>query len=191
MADINYLTVVDWDSSLRDVGFADADDPTLAGLAISAIKMTTGTPASHPGHWLPSAEVFNEVDKTLSIMTGTTASPAWTTFTALVPASNTITTAMIQNAAITLAKLAAGITPSHVAKFGGKITWSGSGATLATTVAGVLSTDIVEATIQGAPTQAAYLKSAAPTTDTVTLVLSAANTSNDAVIAYTVFRAAA
>ncbi len=107
---------------------------------------------------------------------------------ATIVANGTLT---IANSAVTLAKLASGITPSHVVKYGGKITWSGSGASLATTVTGVASTDIVVATIQTAPTQAAYLVSAAPTTDTVTVTLSAANTSNDAVIAYTVFRAAA
>lgn len=91
---------------------------------------------------------------------------------------------------VLLANLGSGITPSHVVKYAGKITWSGSGATLATTVNGVAATDIVMATIQGAPSQAAYLVSAAPTTNTITLVLSAANTSNDAVIAYQVLRAA-
>lgn len=102
-----------------------------------------------------------------------------------------VTAAEIGAGAVTLAKLDAGITPSHVVKYAGKITWSGSGASLATTVAGVASTDIVMATIQTVPTQAAYLVSAAPTTNTITLVLSAANTANDAVIAYTVFRAVA
>lgn len=92
---------------------------------------------------------------------------------------------------VTLANLATGISPSHIVKYAGKITWSGSGATLATTVTGVASTDIVVASIQTKPTQAAYIAAVAPTTDTVTLTLSAANTSNDAVIAYTVFRAAA
>jgi len=100
-----------------------------------------------------------------------------------------ITTASIQANAVTLAKLATGITPSHVVKFAGKITWSGSGASLATTVAGVAATDIVLTTIQTVPTQAAYILSAAPTTNTITIVLSAANTSNDAVIAYQVLRA--
>lgn len=92
---------------------------------------------------------------------------------------------------IELAMLTSGITPSHIVKYAGKITWSGSGASLATTVTGVAATDIVIASIQTVPTQAAYLVSAAPTTNTVTIVLSAANTSNDAVISYTVFRAAA
>jgi hypothetical protein len=79
---------------------------------------------------------------------------------------------------------------SHYVKYAGKITWSGSGVSLATTVTGVAATDIVVASIQTAPTQAAYLVSAAPTTNTVTLVLSAANTSNNAVISYQVLRAA-
>ena len=105
--------------------------------------------------------------------------------------AGSILTANIADANVTLAKLASGITPSHIVKYAGKITWSGSGASLATTVTGVASTDIVVATIQTAPTQAAYIKSAAPTTDTITLTLSAANTSNDAVIAYQVLRAVA
>ncbi len=71
----------------------------------------------------------------------------------------------------------------------GTITWSGSGASLATTVTGVLSTDKVFATIRVAPTQAAYIVSVAPTTDTITIVLSAANTSNQAQISYAVMRA--
>ena len=91
---------------------------------------------------------------------------------------------------VVLANLNTGIAPSHVVKYAGKITWSGSGASLATTVAGVAATDIVVATIQLAPTQAAYLVSAAPTLNTVTLTLSAANTGNNAIIGYQVLRAA-
>lgn len=116
--------------------------------------------------------------------TGTSASPSFQDI-------NDISTSEIATGAVTLAKLAAGVTPSHVVKYAGTITWSGSGATLATTVTGVASTDVVTATIKTAPTQAAYIKSCALTTDTVTIVLSAANTSNDAVISYQVIRAAA
>lgn len=71
----------------------------------------------------------------------------------------------------------------------GRVTWSGSGATLAVTVSGVLATDDVIATIRVKPTQAAYLVRAVPSTDTITFELSAANTSNDAQISYTVIRA--
>lgn len=100
-------------------------------------------------------------------------------------------TGTVAGNSVTLAMLTAGITPSHVVKYAGKVTWTGSGASKAATIAGVVSTDVVVASIQTVPTQAAYLVSAAPTTDTVTFVLSAANTSNDAVISYQVLRAAA
>ena len=72
--------------------------------------------------------------------------------------------------------------------FKGTVTWSGSGASLAATVTGVATNQTVMATIKSAPTQAAYLVSADITAaNTITFVLSAANTSNNAVIAYTVF----
>ena len=106
-------------------------------------------------------------------------------------ADNAVETAKIKNANVTLAKLAAGITPSHVVKLAGVITWSGAGASLAETVNGVAATDVVICSIQTKPTEAGYLVSAAATLNTITLVLSAANTSNDAVISYMVLRAAA
>lgn len=105
---------------------------------------------------------------------------------ALTIANNAITTAKIADDQVTPNKL--GGMPFYVA-YGGKVTWTGSGATLTPTVTGVLTTDIVEATIQTAPSEAAYLVSAAPGTDDITLTLSAANTSNDAVISYIVYRA--
>jgi hypothetical protein len=134
--------------------------------------------------FIPGAEYTNISTGVTYRNGGTTASPSWQN-------TDEISSSEIAAGAITLAKLASGVTPSHVVKYSGKITWSGSGASLATTVTGVAATDIVQATIQTVPSEAAYLVSAAPTTNTITLVLSAANTSNDAVIAYTVFRAAA
>lgn len=104
-------------------------------------------------------------------------------------AASGVTTAMIADSAVTLGKLATAVSPSHVVKFAGEFTWTGSGASKAETVTGALATDIVVATIQSAPSEAAYLASAAVTADTVTVTLSAANTSNDAVIAYQVLRA--
>ena len=73
--------------------------------------------------------------------------------------------------------------------FVGSHTWSGSGATSAATVTGVLATDLVIATIRTKPTQAAYIRGVVPTANTITFELSAANTSNDAVITYQVLRA--
>ena len=97
--------------------------------------------------------------------------------------------ASIADNSITLAMLVAIISPIRIVKLSGTITWSGSGATLASSVSGALSTDIVMATITVKPTQAAYLVRAVPTTDTITFELSAANTSNDAQISYVIFRA--
>jgi len=97
----------------------------------------------------------------------------------------------IATGAIDLAMLSAGVTPSHVVKFAGTITWSGSGAELGTAVAGVLSTDILVASFLVTPTQAAYIAKIVPTTDTITITLSTANTGNNAQISYVVYRAAA
>ncbi len=202
---MNYFTLFDSDNTLQN-GWTDR-----SGLIITCQKNTTGAPSTAANQYYEGCYVPNTASGVVYVNTGTSASPTWTALgtggsgitaltgdvTATGPgsaaasiASNAVTTAKILNANVTLAKLAAGITPSHVVKFAGKITWSGSGASLATTVTGVASTDIVIASIQTAPTQAAYLVSAAPTTDTVTLVLSAANTSNNAVISYQVLRVA-
>jgi|3_EtaG_2_1085321.scaffolds.fasta_scaffold08424_3 hypothetical protein len=106
-----------------------------------------------------------------------------------VKATNAGVTA-IGSAKVLLAMLGAGITPSHVARFGGTTTWAGAGTTYAATVTGVAAADLVMATVKTKATEASYLVAAVPTTDTITFELSAANTSNDAVIMYTVFNAA-
>lgn len=80
-------------------------------------------------------------------------------------------------------------TVSHQIVYADEFTWTGGGASVEETVTGALATDIVVATIQSAPTEAAYIASAAVTADTVTVTLSDANTSNDAVISYVVLRA--
>lgn len=168
-------------------------NPNLPTINITGADPVTGyitsgisdsTPVTTAGYFATGCILENATNGFVYSNTGTPASPVWNSV-------SEVTTAEIADGAVTLAKLAAGVTPSHVVKYAGKITWSGSGASLATAVTGILSTDIVTVTIQTAPTQAAYIKSAAPTTDTLTVTLSAANTSNDAVIAYTVFRAVA
>lgn len=92
---------------------------------------------------------------------------------------------------VTIANLATGITPSHVVKFAGTLTWAGSGATKALTVTGVLDTDIILATVKVAATETGYLASVIATADTLTFTLSTANTTNDARIYYEVLRAVA
>ena len=105
-------------------------------------------------------------------------------------ADDAITTAKLLAANVTLAKLATGIAPSHVAKKAGTITWTGSGAALDTTISGIAATDIVSCTFRVVPTQAAYIVSAIPSTNHLIITLSTANTGNDAQIDYVAFRAA-
>ena len=72
----------------------------------------------------------------------------------------------------------------------GTITWSGGGATLNTTISGLLTTDKVHVNVRVKPTQAAYLVRAIPSAaNTLTVELSAANTSNDCQFSYWVWRA--
>ena len=106
-------------------------------------------------------------------------------------ATDAVETAKIKNGNVTLAKLSAGITPSHVVKYAGTFTWTGGGASKAVTVDGVAATDIVVASFLVNPTEAAYIAKVVPTTNTITVTLSTANTSNDAKISYVVLRAVA
>jgi len=106
-------------------------------------------------------------------------------------ATDAVETAKIKNGNVTLAKLSAGITPSHVVKYAGTFTWTGGGASKAVTVTGVAATDIVVASFLVNPTEAAYIAKVVPTTNTITVTLSTANTSNDAQISYVVYRAVA
>ena len=106
-------------------------------------------------------------------------------------ATDAVETAKIKNGSVTLPKLATILQPSHVVKYAGTVTWTGGTDTKAVTVTGVAATDIVLASFLVAPTQAAYIKKIVPTANTITITLSAANTSNDAQISYVVLRAAA
>lgn len=77
---INYKQVVIWDTSLIDVGFLGSEQSVplaLRGLAFIGVKITTGAPAAIATQWAPSATVYNAVDATLYLMTGTTAAPVW------------------------------------------------------------------------------------------------------------------
>lgn len=103
--------------------------------------------------------------------------------------AGSIGTTQLANGGVTLAKLAAGITPSHVVKFAGKHTTTGGSATEAFTVSGVASTDIVFTMLQTAGGTARTILTAAPTTNTITLVFSG-DPSTDHIVSYQVLRAA-
>lgn len=99
-----------------------------------------------------------------------------------------IDSSIIPDNAVTLPKLAPGVTPSHVARFGGKFGYGGGGTSIAEPVVGVVATDIVLCTMQ-AQTGTAYIVKAVPTTDTVTITFSA-DPGASTVVAYTIFNAA-
>ena len=107
MAQIDYKTVVSWDVTLVDVGFADSSISSgLKGLAINAVKNTTGAPAANAGYFIPGAMIQNSVDGTLYLNTGTTAAPVWslidnaTTFALPTSATDTTTTTTISMALV-------------------------------------------------------------------------------------------
>jgi hypothetical protein len=105
-------------------------------------------------------------------------------------ATDAVTTAKILAANVTLAKLAAGITPSHVVKYAARATTVGGSATEAFTVTGALATDIQSVTVVNNGTNNVTLLESVLTNNTLTLTFSA-NPGNDAIIAYSILRAAA
>lgn len=95
----------------------------------------------------------------------------------------------LASGAVSLAKLAAGVTPSHVVKYAGKYQTIGGSPTEAATVTGVAATDIVVASIQS-NSGVVTLLTAAPTLNTVTFVFSADPVAT-VIVSYQVLRAAA
>ncbi len=101
--------------------------------------------------------------------------------------AGSVNTAELADGAVTLAKLATGITPSHVVKFAGTAS-GGTTATRAYTVTGALTGDVATAVIR-ASTNAASIQKATLSSDTLTVLFSTdpgANTTVD----YSVLRAA-
>jgi hypothetical protein len=110
---------------------------------------------------------------------------------ALTIAANAITTAKILNANVTLAKLAAGITPSHIIKFANQVTTVGGAAAEAFTVTGaVAATDRAFVQVVNDGTANVTVLQAVVTSNTLTVTFSA-DPGNDAVINYQIIRAAA
>ena len=109
---------------------------------------------------------------------------------ALTIAANAITTAKILNANVTLAKLAAGITPSAVIKFNSQVTTVGGAAAEAFAVAGALAaSDRAFVQVVDNGTNNVTVLQAVVTNDTLTVTFSA-DPGNDAIINYQLIRAA-
>lgn len=109
---------------------------------------------------------------------------------ALTIANNAITTAKILNANVTLAKLAAGITPAAVIKFAAQYTTTGGAAAEAITVTGaVAATDRAFVQLVNDGTNNVSVLSAVVTTNTLTVTFSG-NPGADTIINYQLIRAA-
>lgn len=110
---------------------------------------------------------------------------------ALTIANDAITTAKILNANVTLAKLAAGITPSHIIKFADQVTTVGGAAAEAFTVTGAVgATDRAFVQVVNDGTGNVTVLQAVVTDNTLTVTFSA-NPGNDTVINYQIIRAVA
>lgn len=118
----------------------------------------------------------------------TAISPNVTTTVAPVLAGSVVT-ASIVDGNVTLAKLASGITPSHVVKYGAQYTTTGGAAAEAITINGVLATDIASCVIKDNGTANVTLLQTACTNNTLTLTFSG-NPGNDCIVYYQIFRAA-
>jgi hypothetical protein len=164
----------------KDIPAVRVFEKNEAGLAV--FGTVSATPPTDAGKFAKGCALIDTVNGDIYLNTGTTASPSWNS-------SRNIVAAEIGNGVISLEHLDTGLTASHKPVFAGKVTWTGGTDTKAAVVTGALAADIVVASISTVPTEAAYLVSAAPSEDAVTFVLSAANTTNDAVISYVVFRA--
>lgn len=105
-------------------------------------------------------------------------------------ASNAVTTAKILNANVTLAKLASGITPSHIVKYAGQPTTVGGAASEAFTVTGAAATDLAFVQIVNNGTNNVTVLQAVVTLNTLTITFSG-DPSNDCVFNYQLLRAAA
>jgi len=102
-----------------------------------------------------------------------------------------VTTAKIADANVTLAKLAAGITPSHVIKFAGQLTTVGGAAAEAFAVAGaVAATDRAFVQIVDNGTNNVTVLQAVVTANVLTITFSG-NPGADCVFNYQIIRAAA
>lgn len=95
----------------------------------------------------------------------------------------------IATGAVTLAKLDAGITPSHVVKYAGTHTTAGGAAAEAITVSGVAATDVIMITLKAQGVTPQTVLYAVPTTNTITVTFSG-DPSTDHVLYYQVLRAA-
>lgn len=104
--------------------------------------------------------------------------------------SNSLVAGDLTAGSVTLAKLAAGVTPSHVVKFAGSFTTAGGDANESITVSGCLNTDIAIVVLHTKGGTPRTILTAQAATDAINLEFSG-DPSTDHVVSYMVLRAAA
>lgn len=100
-----------------------------------------------------------------------------------------LASANIADSAVTLAKLASGITPSHVVKFAGTFTTLGGDASESITVTGAAATDIVMVSVKTAGGTPRSIVASTAALNAINVTLSG-DPSTDHVLQYLVLRAA-
>jgi len=166
----------------------NATDKLVVGAVYTG---TTGTTPSD-AYFSKGAILLHATDGTLYQNTAADGvTPTWVQLTNVVPGSNTITTAMLQAASVTLAKLATGIAPSHVVKYAGTKTTVGGSATETFTITGAATSDFAQVTLSDDGTNNVTIKSAKITASNTLTVVFSADPGNDATFTYSVLRAAA
>lgn len=104
-------------------------------------------------------------------------------------AADAVTGAKIEDDAVSLEHLDAGITPSHVERFAGQVTTAGGGAAEAITVTGAAATDLAFVQMVDDGTNNTTIVNAVVTTNTLTVTFSG-DPGADAVINYVIMNAA-
>lgn len=162
------VALKDEEGNARLIKCTVANLPTGAGYAIGCIAMTEAG--------------------ALYVNTGTATAASFVVIGTI--AANSVVTTAIKDANVTLAKLAAGITPSHIVKFAGTSeAYAGGGTSVAITVTGALPTDVATAVIRSS-TNAVSIVKAVLTDDTLTVTFSG-DPGAGTTIDYSILRAAA
>jgi len=104
-------------------------------------------------------------------------------------AADAVTNAKVADGAISVEHLDSGIAPSHFVKFAGEATTVGGAAAEAITVTGLATTDLVFVTIKTTGATPRTIVKATPTLNTLTVTFSG-DPSNDHVVHYMALRAA-
>lgn len=176
------------------VGNASGNAARLALGAANTLAKSNGTTVTYAK--LVNADVdaaaaiaYSKLNLASSILNADVAAGAAIAYSKLA-LSNSLVAGDLTAGSVTLAKLASGVSPSHVAKFAGTFTTAGGDTAETITVTGALATDIVVVTVKTVGASPTTITAAAANTDAIDVTM-AADPSTDHVLQYVVFRAAA